>query len=779
MESQQHKIFHRYRLLCRRVLTVAGLILLPLLIGGCNALERGDFLQQTDDTMLFSSIGFLMSDNPELYRNAVTDVSGTLNDIYISIPYYETDGITPLLPDTMKLTFDVVGKDTIVLLDGVTPINPGDIVDFHDGAGNPYPRLFTIYKQVIGSESPQSSDVWVHVTKTIKPKLMNPHQPGVPAPLILELAFVDENGTKVDMTSNNYDTGRTYWDNWRLDMPAAPGYQAGSDSFEVPNVRPYYPGDHPITIDEDCFFDNNGYYSQYGEVNLFYAPPAIHISTRVGGPGSGTGSKDDPFYSWDQAITELTLFPGTYFDIFIEASETPYELDTGAVIFNGINGPANFLNIYGGYKPYFDGRYDGDWENRPQSILIATNQTPGTTDVLPGPAFTMNSVGNDFVLDNLLIISSDVLFGTALLIDNASPKISDITLGAAKNSMVPGSAMTVLNGSNLTIANSRFFGKSGGAGKSTGIYVDNSFLELHGSLITGGDLTDICHGIELQFGILNIFGGAIISGMIDAETDNFIETENKGIFALNSNVNLHNLWIHTADGIGISTALEVNNTPAFIENSTFISGRTPIPRGIYILNGGGNFELYNSVVRVANSNGAGDAAGIRIENAGLNVINGNAIRIGSGGGPNQTFGIDLINSPAVEIHNNLIWSGSSGDMLGIRSDLAIPGAPIRHNNFWHTGGDAKLELIPGTQLKIYDWQNPINPITGNFSLPVAIDMAFDYATDDMDVGRILGSVPNDICYGGEDLFGMFPDFDREGRLRTAEDGVGWSIGPYE
>ena len=77
---------------------LSSTVLLPLLIAlalsGCNALSRGDLMRQTDDTMMFSSIGFLISDNPDLYRNAVADISGSPSDIYINIPYYMNDGNT-------------------------------------------------------------------------------------------------------------------------------------------------------------------------------------------------------------------------------------------------------------------------------------------------------------------------------------------------------------------------------------------------------------------------------------------------------------------------------------------------------------------------------------------------------------------------------------------------------------------------------------------------------------------------------------------------------------
>ncbi|MCK5736216.1 MAG: hypothetical protein KAH21_07030, partial [Spirochaetaceae bacterium] len=51
-----------------RFLILTGISILMLLVGGCHALKRGDFLQQTDNTMYFSNIGFLMADNPGLTR---------------------------------------------------------------------------------------------------------------------------------------------------------------------------------------------------------------------------------------------------------------------------------------------------------------------------------------------------------------------------------------------------------------------------------------------------------------------------------------------------------------------------------------------------------------------------------------------------------------------------------------------------------------------------------------------------------------------------------------
>jgi hypothetical protein len=96
----------------RRPLATALLLLLVWFFGrAAMLLKRGDFLQQSDDSLYFSRIGFTVSDNtvinPTLTKNAVVDIKDTSTNIYIQVPYV-TDTTVPLV-----VSFDVVSKDAV------------------------------------------------------------------------------------------------------------------------------------------------------------------------------------------------------------------------------------------------------------------------------------------------------------------------------------------------------------------------------------------------------------------------------------------------------------------------------------------------------------------------------------------------------------------------------------------------------------------------------------------------------------------------------------------
>ncbi|MDT8297026.1 MAG: hypothetical protein RQ801_01895, partial [Spirochaetaceae bacterium] len=156
----------------RRFTTMMLLLSSLVLWTGCNALKRGDFLRSVDDSLQFSEIGFLVSDQLPglLYRNALVSVKGNPDIIDIIVPYYQNDGVTPLVPDAatpLAVTFDIIPKDAVVDVDGI-PISSGMPVEFHK-AGSPWDRWFNITKTDPSTGEISSKAILVRVRKSIRP----------------------------------------------------------------------------------------------------------------------------------------------------------------------------------------------------------------------------------------------------------------------------------------------------------------------------------------------------------------------------------------------------------------------------------------------------------------------------------------------------------------------------------------------------------------------------------------------------------------------------------
>ena len=782
---------------------ITTVFLLILTISGCNALKRGDFLKQTDEALYFSRIGFSASDNaivnPTLTSDVFLDIKGFGNSFLLDVPY-STDTTNNLV-----ISFDLVGKNSIAeywdtsipdwepLISGVTQL------DFNEG------NLPVQHQLRVGRTNPDSGAVtdfinfYIDVDKTFYPVILNPHLPDVPAPLDLRIGFVDESGSVIpNMNLGIWNPGDSpHWDGWRMDIISAypPPYRAANlpdypEGFGV-DAQPFFPENHKMFFNEGIYSDQFGYECRASEVHYYYDPPALHISKS--GNDAAAGTKTDPIFSWGEAITRIQTFPDVYYNIKIEASDTPYDVAPVNVISNAINPVSNTLSINGGYKPGFDDRYEGDWDSLPNTILFNSAQIAGGGELSPSFVLQYDGVSNLFVMDKVqLEAAPNTLFSSALsMVNNAQPLLSDVTL-IASHGAGDSSGLTLVNSSPI-IRESRIVGKNGGTGKSVGIRMDNSNLQLESCFILSGDLTDSAYGISASGAVsssITTWGGAILSGIII--NDNYIETENFGIIASDTSLDINDTWIHAKKSSLKSVAVQSSH-PAIgmdtnILGATFIADSSPSPIGLNITNSGvgNNFHMYNSVIITdkASAGSMGEALGINLQNMGFARISSNAIRVGTGDGADKTVGINLDGSATLELHNNLIWSHQADDFLGIRSDSDVSSSgsdiPIRNNDFWDANGAAELELVPGSPNSIYNWQNPASNVIGNISLPVGVDTVFNYKTDDFDVGRITGTLFDDVVYGGEDIMGLLPvSHDRDGRERTPDFGVGLSIGPYE
>ena len=785
---------------------ITAVILLILTISGCNALKRGDLLKQTDEALYFSRIGFSSSDNalvnPTLTSDVFLEIKGFSNFFLLNVPY-STDTTNNLV-----ISFDLIGKDSKAeywdtsipdwkpLISGVTQL------DFNEG------NLPVQHQLRVGRINPESGivtdyiDFYIDVDKTFYPVVLNPHLPDVPAPLDLRIGFKDESGAIIpNMDSGSWNAGDSpQWDNWRMDIISAypPPYRIANlpdypEGFGV-DAQPYYPENHQIFFNKGIYSDQFGYECRASEISYYYDPPALHISKS--GNDAAAGTKTDPILSWGEAITRIQASPNVYYNIKIEASDTPYDVAPFNTISNALNPVSNTLSINGGYKPGFDDRYDGNWESRPESILFNSAQIAGGGELSPSYILQYDGVSNGFIMNKVRIEAApNTLFSSALsIVNNAQPLLSDVTLIASQGAG-DSSGLTLINSSPI-VRGSRIVGKNGGTGKSVGIRMDNSNLQLESCFILSGDLTDSAYGISSSGAISSsiiTWGGAILSGIIT--NDNFVETENFGIVASDTSLDINNTWIHAKKSSLKSVAVQSSH-PAIgldtnILGATFIADSSPSPIGLNITNSGvgNNFHMYNSVIITdkASAGSMGEALGINLQNMGFARISSNAIRVGTGDGADKTVGINLDGSNTLELHNNLIWSHQADDFLGIRSNLNVDNVPIRNNDFWDANGVAELELIPGSPNSIYNWQNASASISGNISLHVGVDTTYNYDTDDLDVGRITGTLYDDVVYGGEDLSGIaeYPEEnpgdkrDKDWHPRNGYTGVGWSIGPYE
>jgi hypothetical protein len=313
-----------------------------------------------------------------------------------------------------------------------------------------------------------------------------------------------------------------------------------------------------------------------------------------------------------------------------------------------------------------------------------------------------------------------------------------------------------------------------------------------GCLVAGGDGDFLSFGIVAQNGTsIDINDSIVLSGVVDPDKNNHTELAS---IALNlsggSLFAFNNVHFMAMDAIAQSSAIFADAAGTVVElwQSTLIAGSAQDSIGFHAANIG-DFVMYNSVILADDSTGGGTSTGVYLENipaGGTPVrLSGNTIGVRRGD-PGDTYGIQLVNTTDVEVHNNLVWSANAVDMVGLDSN-AGPVDRVRHNNFWDDDDDVVLNLDGSGDQPIAYWQDfyPTATTRGNIRRPLSIDTTFSLSSGDFDVGRITGSRPDDVVYGGEDLTGLGsgapypPDYDRDGRWRSPSAGVGYSMGAFE
>ena len=440
----------------RKAILAAFPILISLLLSGCNVLKRGDLMKHTDSVLAFSRIGFAAADNPRLGRDAFISLNQALDTIQIPIPYYQSDGTTPLRPGgaapdgPLILTFDVVSPDCTVTLGGA-PISSGTAVDFHNG--NPRTRTFTISRQ-----DPQGTvrtrNVEVSLVKTITPRILNPRQPGVLANpgLNLQLAMENENGDALNVTvvGNALTAAEINRDTWRLGWINGPtaNVPAPPHRYNI-TVRPYYPGSHQLRIDAGAFQDPLGYSNSRAELTFSYDPPPIYLSQQGSDwldPPTNTvantgAAPETPLRTWGAALAQVNAARS---DIYIAASATAYDVDGSETIDNAA---VPRLGIYGGYNAAFTSRTTtGDWETRAKTMFTDSNPaTPTAVGTLVSPAsvLTFTNSTDDVVMDNIWVqVTGTVNFGAAVKLSDANPRLNNCIFIAPQGTSTQAAAVT-------------------------------------------------------------------------------------------------------------------------------------------------------------------------------------------------------------------------------------------------------------------------------------------------------------------------------------------------
>ncbi|MCG8452567.1 MAG: right-handed parallel beta-helix repeat-containing protein [Spirochaetales bacterium] len=784
-----------------------------LLQTSCDALRRSDLAKAIRETTALSRIGFAAADNPRLARDVFihqVPVDGTLS---IPIPYYEADGTTPLIPGgttpngPLIITFEPIGENISVLLDG-TVIESGEAVSFHNGG--PQERTFTITRSLPDRDGiVESHTINVNLYKVIRPVILNPDQTGVLAnPSIdLELALVDENNNPIPLSSaadalTQTDIG---YDNQFLSWVTgpAPNVPAPPHHYNIA-LTPLLSREYAFNIPENVFLDSGNYGNLGASLTFEYMPPPIYLSqsgrdfTDEAGTIPNTGTlASDPLQSWGAALGQVNA---TRSDIFISASETPYDVD-GFETIDGNTIPR--IGIYGGYNEDFTAQSTGDWSTRATTTFIDSNiATPVATGSADDPRAVLRfqNLPNTSILSGVRVQAPEnESFTAAIRLLAASPRIHDSFFVAPTGSSIGSVGISVQSGSTLSAIESFVQGRIGGTGESTGVLVRAATASFENCIISGGDINDTTSGstlgIRAQDSTITIGASQIISGADIFGNTLYQESANTGVFLTNSSFNAVESWVHAlpsrANSIGIDASVTAGSSTFEINASNIRSETSRDVVGIRHRNTSlGNFSLFNSSVYAADGTGTGTSA-LQLEGAFVTRVMNNAITTGRSAVVNQAIGIEILNSNGNEqIFNNLIWSSTEDDFSALRGigGANISNISFRNNMVWDRNGPPIINLNGGNgDEDLYTVQNRQLRIVGNLVQSASIDTNISYAIDDFEMGR-AENPSQDLIFGGEDLSAIpnFPEVtpggdnsDMDNHSRTSFTGIGWSLGPFE
>ena len=776
------------------------LILVILSLSGCYALNRGSIRNVTDNTLFFSEIGFLISDNPGLTRNAV---------IYPKLQYDNYDLIitVPYSADTTDLVlyYKVVGKDTVVkyfdtaindwseLISGVTHVS------FNDGS-NPQQMQIRIEKNT--SQYNNSREFSVNVTKIIRPKLMNPPADGDAGPFTVSngnpfiISIVDEDGKIIpDMGNGTINSGNLSWDDLKMDILNLGSYSSAYNGYPL-DIVPRYSGKLNINCFNGFYVNQHGYKSVDTEISFIYSPPKIYLSQNGNDSNSGF-LKNRPVKTWAKAVN-LAVTHGIS-EIDIQASNEPYDT-SGAETINS----SQPVNIFGGWNSDFTSRNNNeDWEERTPTILTNTAQSDGQDQTNQSYVLQLDSISDYFIVDNVTFIidaagNLNIDNAAALLLNNSSVKLNQVTCRGDNNISASSfnSSITLINNSDPEITESRFLGSSGGSGESAGMTVVNSNCTINSSYISGGDLSGTSTGLLLQdnsYAMLNWC--YIMAGILDPENNSYTENNNAGIIVNNSELNIGSVWIHAAEsdsagsasnGIYIQNSSSANKT-VNITASTIITDSSYSSSSCITASGDASshivLKVTNSVLLAGISTNS-DSTGMNLNylDSSSQLLN-NAVKIKSSVS-GTAVGINLSGTMDFDLINNLMWTDDTDNFTAVQSSSDISTSGICNNDFWDTGSTVDMDLGDGNGVRdLLEVQNNTASIYGNVIIPIPVDMSYTYSSDSeiSSMGRISGTIPADIAVGGMDLNNSpyYLSHDRLWKNRNGSSGVGYSMGPYE
>ena len=771
--------------------------------------RRGDLSRSQEDSLYFTSIGFLAADNPGLlYRNAVREIKGTATYIEITIPYFRADmPTTPLVPDVgneLAISFGLVGKDAVVL-EGGTPVTQGDLFTFHDGT-NPFDRDFTIEKTDPITGNVSSRVFTVSVRKEIIPTATLIQHPlyddppiGPPKPAVaIDLYFVDERGDTIPIAGALNPIFNDGFDNLdgvdddQLWLADSSGF--GEDDFErdiqadftswafnpdtpehyIADARLYNQGGYKLAVPGDLnyfnFVDADGYDCR--RVNdtvqsTSWVSDAVYVAN-WGTVGNSGLVKTEPVPTLAEAFTVMAAAIGGGDPRFeIRVAEGTYDLGAGFTIDRNVS-------IYGGYRTDFSGRWNMEDPNIREdhaTLFFGTPPAGGGIANVNGvltwqPAAAGPDVYDTSTLDGVVILAADAGGGgqdwtAALVLKNGptgeivSPEIRHCTFSGGGGGGLNSFGVVLQDAGNPLFFNNLIFSAQvTGSGLTAGLLANlgGGFVAAGNTIIGNQSGTDSSYGVRL----INADADFIVNRILGGPSASADSVGLSSVSAAYLRAYANDIEANNAVGASSAVSLEIPVGTHYIYNNVLVAGDGGQSIGVRTIDaGGGQYEIFNNAIRTASG-----AAG----NSGLFM---------AGAAPAN-----------MEFLNNLVDS-TSNDLTAIETDLGLDASGAGMSIFANAFDDSDHDVQVGIE-----GAGPDRDATQaqddypTFLYNIEKSFAFN------DNGRLTSGLDANLAYGGvsgwtytSEPAPWFLNEDLRGRSRSDDfffpEPGGWSIGPYE
>ncbi len=528
--------------------------------------------------------------------------------------------------------------------------------------------------------------------------------------------YINQIGVIVTITASDYSSDIEY----RLSET-----ESGLSSVSWSDYNPHSP-DVDFTFDEpDSIGEfNKTVYAQFrddlenetsGEISdsIIMDYGIVFVSKDHTGTGSNSGTRSNPFYNIDTALTMVnspdfvkdTLTP----EIRVAKTTTSY---TEQLLLN------NSVNLLGGYD--YDGditwtRDEGDLENNLTSLSFDdTTSTHGYTV----------KIMSDSTIDGFDISGSgnQNYFSVIYVDDNNDSFITHNKIrGNSLNT--PDSAYGIYNIGAMTTINYNYEITAGKADNySYGIYNNNSEPKIDNNELIRSDISDygsygiyndssntqIRNNTEIMGGETNE-SGSVSAGIYNENSQGLIENntsikgaiyqtnESYGIYNISSSPMVYNNMIISGEvnafsnQISYGIYIEDKNTDyPIIKNNTIISGGTSTDNGnqaagIFVTSLGGTSEVSNRLIIDNNlikcedsyrSYGIGITSG-----SNYTMVRNNKIIVHGGIDTEKAGGIYVYSSYSCRFYNNAIYNDSNSNQANVGMEFASMNSSFSEQQF--------------------------------------------------------------------------------------------------